>query len=45
VFHETERGGAVFSAGSITWVAGLFPDPHISKITRNVVVRFLTSLP
>jgi len=33
--------GAVFSAGSITWVTSLFPDEKISRITANVLRRFL----
>lgn len=33
--------GAVFSVGSITWVSSLFPDPRVSRITRNVLDRFL----
>lgn len=33
--------GCVFSVGSITWVSSLFPDTHVSRITRNVVERFL----
>jgi len=33
--------GAVFSVGSITWVSSLFPDAHVSRITRNVVERFM----
>jgi len=33
--------GAVFSAGSITWVSSLWPDKYVSKITRNVIDRFL----
>jgi N,N-dimethylformamidase len=33
--------GAVFSVGSITWVSSLFPDDHVSRITRNVIERFL----
>lgn len=33
--------GAVFSAGSITWVSCLVSDDHISRITRNVIERFL----
>jgi hypothetical protein len=41
VYHEREHGGAVFSVGSITWVAALFTDPHVSKITSNVLRRFL----
>jgi hypothetical protein len=40
VCHEVERG-AVFSVGSITWVSALFTDPHVSRITRNVLERFL----
>ncbi len=39
-FRETGRG-AVFSVGSITWVSALFIDPHVSRITRNVLERFL----
>ena len=39
IVFEAGRG-AVFSAGSITWVSSLFPDPHVSRITRNVVDRF-----
>jgi hypothetical protein len=41
VYHEPENGGAVFSAGSITWVPALFPDERVSRITRNVLDRFL----
>jgi N,N-dimethylformamidase beta subunit-like protein len=40
VIHEPGRGGAVFSVGSITWVPALFPDPSVSRITRNVLQRF-----
>ena len=40
IYHESGRG-AVFSAGSITWVSALFTDPHISRITSNVLNRFL----
>ncbi len=32
--------GEVFSVGSITWVTSLFPDEHVSRITKNVVERF-----
>jgi hypothetical protein len=31
----------VFSVGSITWVSSLFSDAHVSRITRNVLERFL----
>jgi len=41
VYHENASGGAVFSAGSITWIPALFPDAHVSQITRNVLWRFL----
>jgi hypothetical protein len=33
--------GAVFSVGSISWVACLFPDATVARITRNVLERFL----
>lgn len=33
--------GAVFSTGSITWVTCLFPDKNVSRITSNVLRRFL----
>ncbi|MFN7937140.1 MAG: DUF6605 domain-containing protein, partial [Bryobacteraceae bacterium] len=39
--HEPGKGAAVFSVGSITWVSALFCDPHVSRITRNVLTRFL----
>ena len=39
--HFTSGSGAVFSAGSITWVSALFPDERVSRITRNVLERFL----
>jgi hypothetical protein len=39
--HFESGAGAVFSAGSITWVSALFPDAHVSRITRNVLERFL----
>jgi len=41
-FYTTNSGGAVFSVGSITWVASLLVDPHVSRITRNVITRFLS---
>jgi N,N-dimethylformamidase beta subunit-like protein len=33
--------GTVFSTGSITWVTSLFPDKNVSRITANVLRRFL----
>jgi hypothetical protein len=41
VYHELGRSGAVFSVGSITWVAALLVDEDISRITHNVLERFL----
>ena len=39
--YELPGGGSVFSAGSITYPAALFVDQAISRITANVVGRFL----
>jgi len=41
VLHEPSGGGAVFSVGSITYPATLLVDDHISRITHNVLTRFL----
>ncbi|HJT79497.1 MAG TPA: carboxypeptidase-like regulatory domain-containing protein [Gemmataceae bacterium] len=41
VTFETPSGGAVFSAGSISYPCSLPVDEHISKLTANVVRRFL----
>jgi N,N-dimethylformamidase len=41
VYYRHENGGEVFSVGSMTWIAALFPDDKISRITRNVLDRFL----
>ena len=41
VYHETASGGGVFSVGSITWVSALLVDGHVSRITHNVLDRFL----
>ena len=41
VIHETPSGGAVFSVGSITYVSCIVVDEQISKITANVLKRFL----
>ncbi len=40
--YEMPSGGAVFAAGSITWPASLLVDPHVSRITANVLARYLT---
>jgi N,N-dimethylformamidase len=42
VYFETPGGGAVFSAGSITYPAALLCDPPTSTITANVIQRFLS---
>jgi hypothetical protein len=41
-FYETPSGGAVFSAGSITWTSALLVDEQVSQITANVLARFQT---
>lgn len=42
VHYETHSGGAVYSVGSINWVHSLLVDAPISRITANVISRFLT---
>ena len=37
---DTASGGAVFSAGSITWPASILIDDAVSQITANVLRRF-----
>ena len=39
--YDTATGGAVFSVGSITWSACVLVDPYVSRITANVINRFL----
>jgi hypothetical protein len=41
VIHEPPKGAAVFSVGSITWCSALFTDDQVSRITRNVITRFV----
>jgi N,N-dimethylformamidase len=41
VVHEPSGGGAVFSAGSICWISSLLVDDGVSRITANVLTRFL----
>jgi hypothetical protein len=41
VYFETPNGGAVFSVGSINYVASLPVDEGVSKITENVLRKFL----
>jgi N,N-dimethylformamidase len=48
VFFETPAGGAVFSTGSIAYVASLAHDGYrnnVSRLTRNVLDRFLDPAP
>ncbi|MHB8619836.1 MAG: N,N-dimethylformamidase beta subunit family domain-containing protein [Chloroflexota bacterium] len=40
-YYELPAGGATFSASSIIWPASLLVDQHVSRITRNVLERFL----
>ena len=42
IIHQPGEG-AVFSVGSITWVPALFTDEKVSKITNNVLKRFLSN--
>jgi hypothetical protein len=41
VLFATPSGGAVFSVGSISYVASLPVDEGVSRITANVLRRFL----
>jgi len=43
VIFDTRSGGSVFSVGSINYVASLLVDNAVSKITENVLKRFLTA--
>jgi hypothetical protein len=40
-YYETPSGGAVFSAGSIAWPSSILVDEPVSRITANVLERFL----
>lgn len=40
-FHEPEGGAFVFSAGSICWPASILVDDAVSRITANVLRRFV----
>ncbi len=42
VTFDTPSGGSVFSVGSICWPACLPVDENVSKITANVLRRFLS---
>jgi hypothetical protein len=41
VVHETTSGGAVFSSGSICWISSLLVDEGVSRITANVLKKFI----
>ena len=41
VIHEPDGGGAVFSTGSITYAASLLVSEEVSRVTANVIRRFL----
>ncbi|MBM3262984.1 MAG: carboxypeptidase regulatory-like domain-containing protein [candidate division Zixibacteria bacterium] len=41
VIHEPGNGGMVFSVGSITYPASILVDRVVSRITANVLSRFL----
>jgi N,N-dimethylformamidase len=41
IVYDTPSGGEVFSAGSITWTSCLPVDEGVSKITANVLRKFL----
>ena len=41
IYFDTPSGGAVFSSSSISYVACLPIDEHISKITKNVIEKLL----
>jgi N,N-dimethylformamidase len=40
-YYETAAGGAVFSASSIAWPSAILVDDCVSRITANVLRRFL----
>ncbi len=41
VLHEPEGGGAAFSTGSITYISSLLVSEPVSRVTANVLRRFL----
>jgi hypothetical protein len=43
--YETTSRGAVFSAGSIAWPSSILLDRCVSRITSNVLRRFLVTHP
>jgi N,N-dimethylformamidase len=48
VFFETQKGGAVFSVGSMAWPGALSEngyDNDVARITGNVLKRFMDVTP
>lgn len=41
VYFETPGGGAVFSVGSLCWTLSIAVDDDVSRVTANVLRRFL----
>ena len=41
VYHDTPSGGEVFSVGSISYTCSIAVDDSISRVTRNVLERFV----
>ncbi|MCY2963953.1 MAG: carboxypeptidase regulatory-like domain-containing protein [Planctomycetota bacterium] len=41
VYYDTKSGGAVFSVGSLNWTLSCPVDDAVSRITANVLRRFL----
>ncbi|MBI1299732.1 carboxypeptidase regulatory-like domain-containing protein [bacterium] len=41
-YFETDGGGAVFAAGSLCWTLSIIVDDGVSRITKNVLQRFLS---
>jgi hypothetical protein len=42
IYYETPSNGAVFSIGSICWTSSVLVDDAVSRITANVLRRFLS---
>lgn len=42
IIYDTPSGGAVFSVGSLNWTLALPIDEQVSRITANVLGRFLS---
>ena len=42
IHYDTDSGGAVFSVGSINYPSSILVDDVVSRITANVIKRFLS---